>query len=336
MKTSYKILFILLINFSLTAAAQDIHFSQSNQLALFRNPSLAGIYSGDYRIETVFRNQMTNINNAYKTGYINGYYKLPTGNASNFFTAGLKASYDKAGTISLNTSAFSPSLSFHKSLSSEFYRFISLGFQGGIVQQSLDRNKITTNSQFDGLGDGETFISPNYMYVDGTVGMSYTSSFKNNKHNNYYLGVAYHHFNKPVNSFYNNPDFQLTPKTVLSGGFKFCLTDYTYLKLMSDHYIQGGFTENISGVLYGTKFGQDPENPDLALNAGFFLRWDAALIPILKIDYAPLSVSLSYDVNISQLKPSSYDRGGFELSISYIGFLKRVFLNPGESDCSKF
>jgi hypothetical protein len=37
----------------------------------------------------------------------------------------------------------------------------------------------------------------------------------------------------------------------------------------------------------------------------------------------PFSVGLSYDVNISQLKTSSYGRGGFELSLSYSGFMDR-------------
>jgi hypothetical protein len=43
---------------------------------------------------------------------------------------------------------------------------------------------------------------------------------------------------------------------------------------------------------------------------------------VVKLDYNPFSVAISYDVNISKLKPSSYGRGGYELSISYIGFRK--------------
>jgi hypothetical protein len=54
-----------------------------------------------------------------------------------------------------------------------------------------------------------------------------------------------------------------------------------------------------------------------------FLRWNDALIPVIKIDYSPMSVALSYDANISKLKTSSHGRGGFELSVSYIGFLDR-------------
>jgi hypothetical protein len=42
---------------------------------------------------------------------------------------------------------------------------------------------------------------------------------------------------------------------------------------------------------------------------------------VVKLDYSPFSVSVSYDANISKLKPSSHGRGGFEIAISWIGKL---------------
>ena len=51
--------------------------------------------------------------------------------------------------------------------------------------------------------------------------------------------------------------------------------------------------------------------------------WDDAFIPVIKLDMLPLSMAISYDVNISTLNTVSQGQGGFELSISYIGFLDR-------------
>ena len=76
--------------------------------------------------------------------------------------------------------------------------------------------------------------------------------------------------------------------------------------------------ETIAGAMYGLKLGDDPEAPDYVIHAGGFLRWNDAMIPVIKLDYSPFSVAVSYDVNISKLKPSSYGRGGFEISLSYI------------------
>src|SRR3954452_13168430 len=82
------------------ANSQDIHFSQFFEAPLLRNPSLAGIFTGDIRVQAVFRDQWNTVTNAYKTGSFNAEYKMPIGNANDFITAGLQVLYDRAGTIS--------------------------------------------------------------------------------------------------------------------------------------------------------------------------------------------------------------------------------------------
>jgi hypothetical protein len=194
---------------------------------------------------------------------------------------------------------------------------------GGIVQNRIDRSKMTTNSQYDGLGDGEPNLQPQYTYLDGSVGMSYNGSLDDNPENNFFLGAAYHHFNRPRNSFYRNPAIELNPKWVYSGGIRFAVSEIAYMTIMADYSKQGSFTEAIGGVMYGLKLGPDSDKPDYVVHLGTFLRWNDALIPVLKLDYNPFSLTFSYDANVSPLKLSSYGRGGFELSISYIGLSKR-------------
>jgi type IX secretion system PorP/SprF family membrane protein len=320
-----KFIFVLinLCILALKSGSQDIHFSQFFEAPLVRNPSLAGIYKGDIRVQAVYRDQWNSVTDAYKTGSLNAEYKLPIGKADDFITTGIQVLFDKAGSIGWTSTHILPALNYHKSLSSEHNSYLSLGFMGGVVQRRFDRSKMTTNSMYDGLGDGETFINPKYTYLDGSVGLSYNSDIKKNSENNYFVGAAYHHFNRPVNSFYGNPNMQLDPKWVFSTGFRFGVSDYTYLTIQADQSIQGSYFETVAGAMYGLKLGEDPDNPDYTIHAGSFFRWNDALIPVVKFDYSSFSVSLSYDINVSKLKPSSYGRGGFELSISYIGFLDR-------------
>ena len=308
---------------ALMAGSQDIHFSQFFETPLLRNPSLSGIYKGDIRVQAVYRDQWNSVTDAYKTGSLNAEYKLPIGKADDFVTTGIQLLFDKAGSIGWTSTHILPALNYHKSLSSDRNRYLSLGFMGGVVQRKFDRSKMTTNSTYDGLGDGETFINPQYTYLDGSVGLSYNSNMNDNPDNNYFLGAAYHHFNKPGNSFYRNAGIELDPKWVFSGGLRFGVSDYAYLTIQADHSIQGSYVETVAGAMYGLKLGDDPDNPDYIIHAGSFFRWNDALIPVVKLDYSPFSVALSYDVNISKLKPSSYGRGGFELSVSYIGLLNR-------------
>jgi len=317
----------------MAASSQDIHFSQFFETPLWRNPSLAGIYSGDIRVQAVYRDQWNSVTNAYKTTSVNAEFKFPVGKGNDFLSTGIQVLYDKAGTIGWTSTHLLPVLNYHKSLSSERNRYLSLGFMGGVVQRRFDPSKATTNSQYDNGGIGENFSNSGYIYADGSVGMSYNSNMGTNPDNNFFLGAAYHHFNRPGISFYRNSNIELHPKLVFSGGLKLGVSDYSYITLQADRSMQGSFNETVAGAMYGLKLGEDSDNPDYTIHAGGFLRWDDALIPVIKLDYTPFSVALSYDVNISKLKPSSYGRGGFELSVSYTGFRK----NQGEYLlCPKF
>lgn len=306
-----------------TVHAQDLHFSQFYEAPLLRNPSLAGIFTGDVRVQAIYRDQWNSVTNAYKTGALSGEYKMPIGKADDFVTLGLQMMYDRAGTVSWTSTHILPALNFHKSLSSEVNRYLSLGFMAGVVQRGLDRSKMTTNSTYDGLGDGENLAANNYMYIDGAVGMSFNSQLNENPQNNMFLGLAYHHFNRPKASFYQDGTVELQPKMVGSAGIRFGVTPASYLTIMADYSKQGDYQEAVAGALYGLKVGGELEKPLYTLHGGAFMRLNDAFIPVVKLDYAPFSVSFSYDVNISQLKTSSHGRGGFELGISYIGFTNR-------------
>lgn len=321
--------------------AQDIHFSQFFEAPLLRNPSLAGIFDGDVRVQGVYRNQWNSITNAYSSGSLNAEYKMPVGSTNDFLTAGLQILYDKAGTAGLTTTHLLPAINYHKALSSEKRMYLSLGFMGGLVQNSIDQSKITTNNQYDGtaynpaLATGETSFNPHYGYFDGSFGASFNTALGTGNVNSFFVGIAYHHFNRPRNSFYLSENAALNPKYVFSTGVKFNVGEYTYLTLQADHSIQGSFHETIGGALYSFKVGE-PDNVSYTLHGGLFLRWGDAMIPVIKIDYNPFSVAFSYDVNISPLKTVSQGMGGFELSVSWLGFLDRDNSSRDKVLCPKF
>jgi type IX secretion system PorP/SprF family membrane protein len=230
--------------------------------------------------------------------------------------------FDRAGSIGWTSTHVLPALNYHKSLSSERNSYLSLGFMGGWIQRRFDPSKATTNSQYDGGGLGENFSKAQYSYLDGSVGMSYNSILGNNENNNFFVGAAYHHFTKPNASLFQPTGFELHPKLVFSGGFHLGVSEFAYLTIQADQSLQGAFRETVAGAMYGLKLGPDPVDPLYTIHAGAFLRWNDALIPVIKLDYQSYSFSLSYDANISKLKPSSYGRGGVELSLSYIAFRK--------------
>jgi type IX secretion system PorP/SprF family membrane protein len=314
-----------------SSSGQDIHFSQFFEAPLLRNPALAGVFTGDYRVQGVYHDQWNSFTNAYRTGSFNAEYKMPVGKGSDFLTAGLQVLYDKAGSAALTTTELLPALNYHKSLSNERTMYLSVGFMGGLVEKSIDLTKVTTNSQYNGtaydpaLPDGEVFLTPDVHYWDGSLGLSFNTSFGKDHANTMFIGAAYHHLNRPKNSFYKNPSIELDPKYVFSAGVKLNVNEAAYFTLQADHTIQGNAVETIGGALYSYKLGYDPENSPYTVSLGGFLRWRDALIPVLKLEMNSLAVSISYDVNVSELKTASQGRGGFELSISYIGLFEHEY-----------
>ena len=319
----------LLLTFVSKGFAQDIHFSQFFETPLLRNPALAGIFSGDVRVQTVYRNQWNSVTVPYQTGSLNAEYKKPVGKGDDFLTIGGQILYDKAGTVALQSTHILPTLNYHKSLSGDKNSYLSLGFMGGWVQRSIDRSKVTTNSQYDGTGfnpslsTGENFPKSSYSYLDATVGMSFTTQIGDNVDNNIYLGAAYHHFNKATKvSFYGNPNYEMIPKWVGSIGLRMNMSDYSFFTFLGDYSKQGTYQETMAGALYSLKL-DDMDDPKYILHAGGFLRWKDAIIPVVKLEFKPMSVSVSYDANLSQLKPASRGQGGFEIALSYQKYLNR-------------
>ena len=323
---------------SLVAGAQDLHFSQFFEAPLVRNPSLAGIFTGDFRAQMVYRNQWGSVTTPYQTGSLNAEYKFHVGRGDDFMTTGLQILWDKAGTVALTTNHLLPALNYHKSLSAEHNTYLSLGFMGGIVDRHLDRSKVTTNNQFDGfsyngsLPDGENFDA-GYHYFDASVGMSLNSSIGQSDQNNFFVGVAYHHFNKPINSFYH--DLQHLPKWVFSGGLRTTMGDNSYVTVQGDWSEQGPYREIIAGATFSRKVGDDVD-PQYTVSLGGYLRWKDAFIPVVKLDYNPFSIAFSYDMNISTLRTASQGHGGFEVSVTYISFFEKDNSTRDKVRCPRF
>ena len=314
--------------------AQDIHFSQFWETPLLRNPALAGLFEGDYRVQAIYRDQWNNLTNAYRTGSLNLENKIAVGRGNDYLTLGLQSFFDRAGTIGWMTTQFLPALNYHKSLSETKNRYLSLGAMGGWVQRRFDPSKMTTNTTYETGGSGENLANTSFGYIDGSVGLSYNSQIRENPSDNFYLGLAYHHFNRPQQSyFFRNANIELNPKWVLSGGMKWTVSEQAFVTVLADYSRQGEFQQTVAGALYGLRLGADPENATHAVQVGAFMRLQEAFIPVVRLDVGPLSASFSYDITISNLTPFNQGRGGFEAGLVYRWFKTEAI---SDARCPRF
>src|SRR5579862_4264405 len=72
------VLYFAILGIAGPCFTQDLHFSQFFEAPLLRNPSLAGIFTGDYRVQGVYRDQWNSVTDGYRTGSFNAEYKMPS------------------------------------------------------------------------------------------------------------------------------------------------------------------------------------------------------------------------------------------------------------------
>lgn len=342
-----KILYLIAaanVFLSLGSQAQDIHFSQFYETSILRNPALCGVFSGDYKASVNYRSQWNSISNPFVTGQVSLETRIPINSESNdFFSAGLLAYYDKAGSIGLKTLAIYPAVNFSKSLGDANNSFLTVGFTGGYLQRSYDPSKITSNSQYQGgvfnpnNPTGEQNGNTNLNYWDVGAGINFSSGGGEDNDFSYFIGVAGYHFTKPSTNFYNNTLVRLQTKWNASAGFNYRFNE-TYGALAQISYtVQGTYTEIIGGgLLNWKKVGERESDPVMVFYVGAFYRYNDAIIPVVKLDYKRFSLGVSYDVNTSSLNAASGYKGGYEITLVKTGLFKDPKWERSRTVCPHF
>lgn len=321
-----KVFFFTGMLFAVAVHAQDINFSQFYELPLLRNPALAGTYRGDLRITTAYRSQWNSVTVPYKTQALGAELKFGVSQASNdYLSLGVQVTNDIAGDSRLGKTQILPVLAFHKSLSTQNDAYLSLGFIGGAVQQRFDQSKLKFDDQFVNGAYSPTnpthdvFNRTNVTYWDAGVGMKYSSDFGYD--NKFYVGAAYFHLSQPKVAFAQSNDIRLNRKFVINAGLSAATGEFDRVILYLDYFTQGGHSQAQGGFLYRHDVLQEDIDYNISLSGGAMIRWNDAVIPVVKLDYYNLGIGLTYDVNISKLKQASRSRGGFEVTLSYSNFL---------------
>ena len=317
---------IIILSAVISANAQDVNFSQFYELPMLRNPALAGSYKGDFRATAAYRQQWASVTVPYTTQALGVEMKFAAGQQSdNYFSLGLQMTNDVAGDSKMGRTQLLPVIAFHKSLGAESDTYLSLGVMGGPVQSRFDPSKLTFNDQFiNGSYDPtnatlQTFKNTNVTYIDGAVGLVLSSSLSENF--KYYVGGSYFHFTKPKVAFNKNNNIFLPEKIMVNAGIAASFSDDNELIIYTDYYKQGDRAQMQGGFMYKHNLVNDDEDNIVSISGGAFLRWNDAVIPVVKLDYYKFGIGFTYDANVSKLQSASHLRGGFETTLSYRNYL---------------
>jgi len=311
-------IFLFVILMTLKSVCQDIHFSQADLSPLNLNPALTGMFNSDYRIHANERTQWRSVTTPYKTFSSTFDAALRQFPVKGFFGAGIVFNTDKAGDGDFSTNQIKLALAYHYKPQNDTNLTVSGGFDFAYNQHSINYSKFYFGSQYNGyqydpnMPSGENFPLNNMHYFDGSFGLTVNYIFNKIP---YEAGIAYHHLNKPKQSFFNQSLVELNSKFNFHLSANISLTDKTSVLPTLFWYRQGKYNElNIGGLL------QQKLNSIAfrSIYLGGWLRWKDAGILCFAFDYQNFRVGVSYDVNISTLKVASAGRGGLEISIRYI------------------
>lgn len=323
---------------ALVVQGQDIHFSQFYEFPLIRNPALAGIFSGNFRLTGAYRNQWQSVTVPYRTMAVSGECKMLRGfSTGDFITTGIQATNDVAGDSKLQRTQVFPVVNYHKLLNEDKTSFISLAFMGGPVNQRFDATKLVFDDQYvNGAYSAsnptrQQFSNTGFTYWDASVGISFKTSIANNI--NMYIGGGLFHITEPKVAFTTAYDVRLNRKWGVNGGLSAWINKMDKIVFYADYFMQGGNRMIQGGGLYSHNFDENGDETALSAAVGGVFRWKDAFVPIIKLYTHQLGIGLSYDVNISKLITASQFRGGFELSLSYIGLWQRLAESLEKVEC---
>ena len=330
---------------SLTASAQDIHFSQFYENAMLRNPGLTGIFSGDYKAVVNYRTQWGNVSAPFQT-VLGSYEQRSILNHENgdALSYGVTVSYDKAGSIDFTTMQVYPSIAYNKSLEDAHNTFLSFGFAGGYIARSVDASKMTFDNQWingnysPGAASGETTQYSNTHHFDLGAGISLNSSLGSDNKVNYYLGVAAYHVSRPQESF-DKTDYFTRLNTKWSGnlGLQWRINDQFSATIHANYTNQAPYQEWImGGIISWRSFDPAAMASNFSIGLGLYARLNDALIPTARINYKNYSFIASYDVNNSSLQPAVNTSAGYEFSLVIKGKFPKKRDRMEQVNCPRF
>jgi type IX secretion system PorP/SprF family membrane protein len=299
--------------------SQDIHFSQFDMAPMNLNPALAGQFDGDYRFIGNQRTQWRSVTIPYAT--IGGSVDSRNFNQIAGLGTGLSIYQDKAGDSRLSTLQVNLAGSFLFNVSQDSIQSFSAGVQLGFTSRKIDYSDLQYDNQWNGfaydpnLDPNEQYTRDARTYANVNVGMAYF--YQPERRKSFTAGLSIFNLNTPKQSFYDDSSIKLDPRVVIHVSGEIPVSENINVLPAFEFQLQGKFVETIIGGsgkyvmldeagLYRTIFG------------GFYYRAKDAGYIVAGMDYDAWRVGLSYDINLSNLKPASNGKGGFEISVVYI------------------
>jgi len=328
-----------------TVQAQDIHFTQFNAAPLTVNPAFTGNFDGQWRAAAIYRNQWASVTTPFVT--YGASFDMPIIHdltVDDYLAAGVQLFNDKAGDGNLSNFSGLVSIAYHKFLGGgreSPNKALSVGFQGGYTNKSIDVSKLYfgdefQNGQFNpGIGSEALNTKINYFTVNAGISWSHAPS----ENFSYTIGLGANNLNQPQESFEKKQNSEVGLGIRYTGqvGAIWYLNEKFSLRPAFLYQTQATANEFIAGNEFNLIVG-NPEFRQFATNVfvgGWYRTGDAVMVTA-GVEFKQLRIGVSYDYNTSALKTASNGNGGFEISLRYIAPNPLDFARKLIYPCARF
>lgn len=309
--------------------SQDIHFSQFYNTPLVINPSLSGGDDGTFNGVINYKNQWGKAYNTYGASADGGLMRrIDRG----FLGLGGFVYNDRQGDVSLNKLHAKLAMSYHTQMSRQQY--FNAGISGGIVQTSIDRNKMIWDNQYDGLGynasipSNEILFEQNSLSPDFSLGINYL--YKENEYvgkRRFLIGLAVHNMVRIKDAMIETNVKNRSYRYVLHSEASLPIRNtkievqpsafFSLQGVSKEFFIGSNFRYQIKEESRYTNFSKES-----SVTFGLFAREIKSIIAYAGFQIDKYNIGISYDINISGYSVATSGKGGLEISLKYVNLTK--------------
>jgi type IX secretion system PorP/SprF family membrane protein len=332
------------------AHAQDVHFTQFDAQPLTVNPAFTGNFDGQVRAAAIYRSQWQSVTTGYTTyGASVDMPLVHDLSIDDYLAGGLQLYNDRAGDGNLQNFVGMLSIAYHKGFGVNESRNrasqLSVGFQGGYAEKSIDLSKLYFGDEYNSgafvPGTSQEYhlgVGNSVHYYVVNAGISFAQRAGDNF--SYILGVAANNLNQPSQSFEKKTNSQvvgLSMRYTGELGIMLGINDRFSLRPAVLYQTQSSASEIIAGNEFHLVVGNaEVRQFSTAVFLGGWYRTGDAVMITGGVEFKGFRVGVSYDYNTSSLKTASNGNGGFELSLRYIAPNPLDFAHSRTIPCDRF
>ena len=323
--TGYLAGFLVLMVWSCTIAAQDIHFTQFYRSNQTLNPALTGDFRGVVRAGMIYSDQWNSISPENFNSVV-AFAERKFLVSDDYVNIGVMAASDKSGPVRMGNQLVEFTGAYHNKIGPVV---LLSGLQAGVAVRSI--NSGTYPAQYNhyiggfdpDLPNQESNLSKSSANFDLNAGLGWKYESEGF---DIVVGQSIYHVNKPDVSLVEGYKWHLSPRYVTHASADVKITNAVALlpstvfkrhnkatefllgsmvRLGSPQqelrFLAGSFYRNNIRGYRSTEFGKNVDA--VSLNLGLLVN--------------SFNIGLAYDFNISDLHEASNYRGAFEFALTY-------------------